>query len=80
MAGGMWRYEKFGKDVFGNTVYRAFYFGEFAGYRYKRSRREVEKIRKELGGRVGVPTWVKCPEWCIVGLNEKGERKNVGLG
>jgi len=66
MASDVWQYKKFGKDVFGNTVYQAFFLGEFAGYRYKRSRRKGQKIRLALGGKVGVPTWVECMEWCVL--------------
>jgi len=62
----MWEYKKIAKDVYGNTVYAAFFFGEFAGYRYRRSNQEIRQLQKKLGKHVGIRRWIECPEELVV--------------
>lgn len=62
---GIWRYEPAGSDVFGRPVYRAYCLGDFAGYRYRRTRAEIARLRREYGPAVGISVWVDCPEWCV---------------
>jgi len=65
---GIWRYIRAGRDIWGRPVYAAYLLGRFTGYRYRRTRREIERIRRQVygGARVGIPTWVGCPEWAVL--------------
>lgn len=65
---GIWRYEPAGRDIWGNSVWAAYFLTDFAGYRYRRTKQELAKLRKEYGSQVGLREWVDCPEWCVKGL------------
>ncbi|MBT9260173.1 MAG: hypothetical protein KM310_10565 [Clostridiales bacterium] len=57
----VWKYYDYGiKDVWGRKVYAAFFLGKFAGFRYRRTDREMKQIK---GGvkQLGVPRWTDCP-------------------
>lgn len=47
--------------MWGRPVWAAYFLGSFAGYRYRRTRREMTKLRKEYG----IREWIDCPEWCV---------------
>ena len=61
----VWTYYRYGKDVWGRTVYAAYFMGRFAGYRYRLTQREIERRRQGIK-QLGVPRWVDCPEWCVI--------------
>jgi len=65
----IWTYEPAGRDVWGRRVYAAYFLGEFAGYRYRRTNQEVRKLQKELGNRIGIRRWVDCPAELVVTKN-----------
>lgn len=62
---GIWCYEPAGRDIWGNPVWAAYFLCDFAGYRYRRTKRELAKLRREYGPRVGLKERVDCPEWCV---------------
>ncbi|MBE3585401.1 MAG: hypothetical protein IMW94_04415 [Thermoanaerobacter sp.] len=70
---GIWRYEPVGKDIWGRPVWAAYCLGEFAGYRYRRTRQELARLRREYGPRVGLQEWEDCPDWCVVGGERHGQ-------
>jgi hypothetical protein len=61
---GIWRYTPAGKDVWGQPVWAAYFLGEFAGYRYRRTKGEIKKLEK-MYGKGAVRVWLDCPEWCL---------------
>jgi hypothetical protein len=57
----LWEYTLVGKDVWGRPVWAAYFLGEFAGYRYRRTKAEIRRLEREYGGRVGIRNWIDCP-------------------
>lgn len=58
---GVYQYEDHGdKDIHGRKVYRAYIYGEFDGYRYKRTRQELRRLRNECGKSVNIRTFAVC--------------------
>jgi hypothetical protein len=58
----IWRYDPAGKDIWGRPVWAAYFLGEFAGYRYRRTKQELARLRREYGPHVGLREWEDCPE------------------
>ncbi|MGB9793064.1 MAG: hypothetical protein ACPLTR_10920 [Thermacetogeniaceae bacterium] len=61
----IWEYKPAGRDIWGRQVWAAYFLGSFAGYRYRRTRREMDRLRKKYGRLVGIREWIDCPEWCL---------------
>ncbi|MBT9259487.1 MAG: hypothetical protein KM310_07000 [Clostridiales bacterium] len=56
-----WKYYDYGiTDVWGRKVYVAFFFGKFAGLRYRRTDREMKQIKGNVQ-QLGVSRWADCP-------------------
>jgi hypothetical protein len=61
----LYRYVPAGRDIWGRPVWAAYFLGEFAGYRYRRTRRDRTRLRKLYGPNVLIAAWEPCPEWCV---------------
>lgn len=59
---GIYRHEYHNeKDMWGRKIYRAYCLDKFDGYRYKRTKSEINKLKKEFGKYVGIREWVDVP-------------------
>lgn len=47
----MWEYKRTNKEYEGSTVYKAYQFGEFAGYCYKEPAYQLQAKKKLIGGK-----------------------------
>ncbi|MGQ9498752.1 MAG: hypothetical protein ACUVSP_10840 [Desulfotomaculales bacterium] len=63
------RYIPAGKDVWGRPVWAAYLKlpdgDRFAGYRYRRTKRDFARLRRLYGHDVPAARWEECPEWCV---------------
>ena len=57
-----WKYVKASKCWCGRRNYDAYLFGEYCGRRHKRTKRDIERLRRELGQHVGICLWVDACE------------------
>lgn len=65
----LYRYERHGTDIWGRPVYAAYLKGpdgeRFIGYRYRRTQKEIARLRRQYGPQVGIGVWEDCPAWCV---------------
>lgn len=57
-----WTYKKTNKKTwYGKTVYEAYLFSDFMGWRIKRTKSDIMRLRQQMYGFVGVCEYIEIP-------------------
>lgn len=57
-----WTYKKTNKKTwYGKTVYKAYLFNDFMGWRIKRTAADIKRLQKQMYGYTGVCEYIEIP-------------------